>query len=278
MLVSANHGLHGNRVGKIRYTAFEAVEFLGKAGFEAVDVNFCCTTRRGPNHETLLDGDWRENIRKLKKELDDRGMVSESTHAPRACFDEPRDVYEELLRRTIEAARILGARYVVVHPWVSEDKTRTLTEETIRYFAVFEACAKEQGVTLAVENMVSTSPEQLLAIRDALDCGVCWDTGHANIAGRKQYESITALGSALKVLHVHDNYGEKDNHNPPYYGTIDWDGFLCGLKDIGYQGALNFEVNADRIPEAARMEHARYLTKIGKLFAGGGSDELYSNC
>ena len=60
MLVSANHGLHGNRRGKARFTAFEAVEFLGKAGFEAVDVNFCCTTRRGLNHEALLDGDWRE--------------------------------------------------------------------------------------------------------------------------------------------------------------------------------------------------------------------------
>lgn len=269
MLVSANHGLHGNRRGKARFTAFEAVEFLGKAGFEAVDVNFCCTTRRGLNHEALLDGDWRENIRRLRRELDRRGMESESTHAPRACFDEPREVYEELLRRTIEATRMLGAKYVVVHPWVNEDKTRTLTEKTIEYFSEFEAYAKTWEVTLAVENMVSTSPEQLLAIRDALDCGVCWDTGHANIAGRKQYESITTLGDALKVLHVHDNYGEKDLHNPPYSGTVDWEGFLAGLRDIGYQGALNFEVSADRIPEEARMEHAGYLVKIGRLFVSG---------
>lgn len=277
MLVSANHGLYGNRIGKARFTAFEAVEFLGKAGFEAVDVNFCGTTRRGLKHETLLDGDWRENIRRLKRELEGRGMVSESTHAPRACFDEPRDVYEELLRRTIEATKMLGAKYVVVHPKRNEDNTRTLTEETIRYFTEFEAYAKEWGVTLAMENMVSTSPEQLLAIRDGLDCAVCWDTGHANIAGRKQYESITALGSALKVLHVHDNYGEKDNHNPPYYGTVDWEGFLAGLKDIGYQGAMNFEVNADRIPERARMEHARYLVKIGKLFVNGEINETVIN-
>ena len=51
--------------------------------------------------------------------------------------------------------------------------------------------------------------------------------------------------------------------------SVDWEGFLAGLRDIGYQGALNFEVSADRIPEEARMEHAGYLVKIGRLFVSG---------
>lgn len=274
MVLSANNGILGKRLGKPRFTAFEAVRFLSKAGFEAVDVNFFPTTYHGDFHDTILDGDWRSNIEQLKEEIKACGLITESAHGPKVNADEPQEVYQEYLRRSIEAAGMLGAKHMVVHPLMAEDKSRTLVDETIRYFDEFEKYAKEIGVSLAVENMKATSAEDLLAISGGLGCGVCWDTGHANIAGRSQYESVTALGDSLKVLHVHDNYGTADNHNPPGFGTVDWNGFMQGLKDIGYSGCFNFEINAMRLWDGARMENARYLVKVGKLLTGRADDVL----
>ena len=268
MLISANNGLYRVRQGKECFTVFEAVDFCGQAGFEAVDINFFATTRRGAARERILDGDWRSDIQRLNGELKARGLVAESIHTPKAGADEPQDVYEEYLRRSLEAAAMLGARYAVFHPLVDQQKTHTLVDETIRYFREYAQLAVRYGVMLAVENMFSSTPEQLLEICEALGCGVCWDTGHANIAGLDQYKSVTALGEHLKVLHVNDNYGSMDDHNPPYFGTVDWTGFAQALLDIQYEGAFNFEVNASHIPDELRMECARYLVKAGRLLTG----------
>lgn len=272
MLLSVNNGLYGNRPGKDRYTVFEAVEFCRQAGFEAVDINFFGTTKEGRQKEMILDGDWRPGVEKLAGAIRASGLAIESTHGPYADpkghTPPQREMYEDYLERSLEATGMLGAKYMVVHPLVSEDKTDTLADETIRYFGKYSKLAAQHGVTLAVENMFSTTPERLVEICEGLDCVACWDTGHANIKGLDQYDSLAALGEKLKVLHIHDNYGATDNHNPPYFGNIDWERFVAGLRDIGFGGMFNFEINVSAMPEQLRMENAKYIVRSGLLMLG----------
>lgn len=116
--------------------------------------------------------------------------------------------------------------------------------------------------------MPAGSVEDLITIADQLECAVCWDSGHANLAGHSQSESIRKLGDRLKVLHLHDNYGIRDDHNAPYFGDLDWPGIVTVLKEIGYQGTFNYEVSCVKLPEELRIEHARYLVKAARILLG----------
>ena len=50
-------------------------------------------------------------------------------------------------------------------------------------------------------------------------------------------------------MHIHDNDGQTDLHMLPYSYVrnngkdhiIDWDGFIAGLREIGYRGNICFE-------------------------------------
>lgn len=270
MLISTNSGLYSARPGKPRFDMVGAMDFFAAAGFEAVDVNFCGVIYEGLSHEPILDGDWKANVRRLKERIDANHLTVSQTHLPFYHYEpatDPLSFRDQMTYRAIEASAMIGAPYAVIHPQRGEDGN-VLTDETVEILKPFCQAAAEKGVVLALENMLTTGPEELAQMADRLGCVVCWDVGHGNYGGFDQGECLRALGSRIKVLHLHDNYGLKDNHNPPYFGTINWGAFTEALKEIGYEGTFNYEVSAGRIPEGLRMEHARYLVKAAKLLLG----------
>ena len=276
-LLSTNSGLYSARPGQPRLDMLETLDFLARVGFEGVDVNFTGTILPGEFiHEPVLDGDsWRERIAGVKARAEQLGLKIVYSHAPyhnkynREAPDFP--MCDEMMHRSIEATALLGGSHVVVHPVVSADRTVTLAEETVRAVEPLARYGERFGVRLAVENMRSTYPEMLAEIADRAGTDVCWDVGHANILSLNQEESLTALGSRVKVLHIHDNYGPRggnpspvgptfcDLHQPPFLGTVDWDSFLRGLERIGYDGAFNYEIQSAKLPMNVREDLARYL-------------------
>ncbi|MBQ8815591.1 MAG: sugar phosphate isomerase/epimerase [Lachnospiraceae bacterium] len=269
MLLCSNSGTHAANQGEKRYSLFEAVDFLAEVGFEAIDVNFCKTTFQSPEgREDCLDGDnWQENMYRLKARIKEKGLVAALSHLP-FHFDYASDVpvYEHpMMYRSIDACAILNIPYAVFHPLSSKGtEKKTLVEETIQAYTPVAEYALKKGVMLAVENMKHTTAEELIGISERLNCGVCWDTGHANYGGVKQGESLRALGKRLKALHINDNYGKGDNHTPPFLGTIDWMEVMGALREIEYGGVFNYEIKNSRVPESARKEYAEYLVKVGK--------------
>ncbi len=270
MLISTNSGLYSARPGKPRFDMCEAMDFFAEAGFEAVDVNFCAVIYDGFRHEPVLDGDWKENIKRLEQKILEDHLTVSHTHLPFYHYEpakEPLCFQDQMMYRAIEASAMLGAPFAVVHPLCGADG-KTLIDATVELLAPFCRAASERGVVLALENMRTTSPQELAEMADRLGCAVCWDVGHCNLGGFDQGACLRLLGSRIKVLHLHDNYGAKDDHNAPYFGTIDWEAFMELLREIGYEGTFNYEVNASRIPEKLRMEHARYLVKAARLLLG----------
>jgi sugar phosphate isomerase/epimerase len=97
--------------------------------------------------------------------------------------------------------------------------------------------------------------------------GFCLDSGHLHVTGSDPAETIKAIGGRLKTLHLHDNFGDKDQHLAPFLGTINWRTYAESLRDCGYEGDLNFEVNPLRQPgvtETMRELYAGYVLSSGE--------------
>ena len=209
----------------------------------------------------------------------------------------------EYLRRNVapkslHVCRFLGCRYIVIHGFKlayyagSEEKEWEATEAFLEELAPL---AKELGITMCIENLYDSVGDRLVegpccdAVKaarriDAMNerhgaevLGFCFDTGHGNLIHLDFEEFLTTLGKRLKVLHIHDNDGWRDLHQIPFAFTktrenksaTDWDGFVRGLRSIGYEGVLNFETGPalTAFPEELKADVLRFLARIGRYFA-----------
>jgi sugar phosphate isomerase/epimerase len=61
-----------------------------------------------------------------------------------------------------------------------------------------------------------------------------FDIGHANLADgpadERLEQSFAPLRDLVGSVHLHDNHGDKDEHLPPYDGSIDWSTAIPLLK------------------------------------------------
>ena len=102
--------------------------------------------------------------------------------------------------------------------------------------------------------------------------GCCLDVGHANLTHHNIKQYVLELGKYLTILHVHDNNGAEDQHVIPYTclanateHICDWEGFVEGLKEIGYEGAIAFETFRvfRMFPKAVHKKALELIAGIG---------------
>lgn len=213
------------------------------------------------------------------------GIEANSFHAPFAdkidissLDSSQRETSVSEVFRAAEAARILGARYLVLHPG-PEKAGRVPPEEwqlRMRSAAaslneVAHHC-RDLGITLLLENMLPhlmfghTSDILYLlgAIRET-NVGTCLDTGHAFLSGDLR-TVVHKLSGHLRMLHVNDNLGERDDHLPPGDGAIDWTSLIRQLRQWRFHGPLILELSDAGVGSESIMERARaaraYLGEI----------------
>ncbi len=157
-----------------------------------------------------------------------------------------REKYVQLLENRVRFCASAGGDSVVVHPPSGEPGTTILRENLSRSLRVFEEvrplCEKLR-VTLAVENCSRAAEEQLRFYFERFPddfVGFCFDCGHAHY--QKNFAQLKAFADRLKVLHLSDNMGEGDAHQPPFWGTVDWRMVVEWIKSTGYSKPINFEV------------------------------------
>ena len=199
--------------------------------------------------------------------------------------------------KSLHICKFFECKYIVIHGFKlarylgSEELEWKKTEEFIHYLA---PKAKEMGITLCVENLYNElghhmvegpccDVEKMIERIDRINSqynaevlGFCFDIGHANLVGLDFYDFISRLGHRLKVLHIHDNDGVRDLHQVPFSFTktrentpsTDWDGFISGLREIGFDGVLNFEASpvVNSFPEELKDDVLEFLVKIGYYF------------
>ena len=267
----------------------KAFDGLRKIGYDAVD--FTLGDWKKPNLAFKESRKvWTAEFKRARAALDAAGMFASQSHAtfPTDISGEGRltDAYLDEFKKEIEAAAIIGSPYIVIHPinlaMLEKDKERDF-EVNMESFGRLEPVLREFDMQLGVENMFGwdpmrsrrcptgcSLPEDMIRYIDSMHSDrfvACLDTGHMNINSVNPATAVRKLGSRLKLLHVHDNYGVNDEHSAPTQGTIDWHDFAAALAEIGYDGCFNMEVIA-RHPAALDPEltwdYARYAYACAK--------------
>ena len=187
---------------------------------------------------------------------------------------------DKRIHNALKGAKMLGVGYAVIHPNTTTVEKIKFDEEdsfnsVISYLAPYVERAEREGVKLLVENMRPVNkaglvhrycmePDELCRVADKLGIGVCWDFGHANIAGIRQSRALEYVGSRLKLLHVNDNFAVDDEHLIPFHGNIDWKDAMHGLSLAGYEGLFNFELNTSRLPASVRRTYASHVVEVAQ--------------
>lgn len=252
----------------------EGFAFLRECGIEAVDynINDLIPTRELPKgvRAELFDRPMEEFLAyfaPMKEAAEKNGIAFAQMHGPFPMYftdyPEVNDYLIVLTERCMAAAQYLGCPAIVVHPFTLPNQKAKETEINREIYRRLIPAAKKYGVTVCLENMFCSPTGHIIggscadaaeAARyiDALNAeagaecfGYCLDIGHANLTARTIREDIRTLGHRLTVLHIHDNNAQEDLHLMPYSQgakrAVDWEGFIGGLRDIGYRGDLSFE-------------------------------------
>ena len=272
LLKSAFLNIHSYPKDDISLYIRNGLEFFKETGFETAAI--------GTKALVPASGQWQPVVEQALKDAAEVGMPFSDCHLPYFNIKVNTDpVYAEECKQSmftaIDIAKTLGARTAVLHPncaTVTErayDKAQAY-DAAMAHLAPFAEYAAKLGVPVLVENTrlvpgirqstrYCQGPEELCELADALDFGICWDFGHANLAGLKQSQALAYVGTRLKAVHVHDNNGTDDDHTAPFMGSVDWADAMHGLALAQFDGPLNYEVKAGQVPAGLRKDFAKYL-------------------
>jgi len=266
MRVSTSTGICGTVLWKHKmyFSCEESIRAVKEAGFDAVDISFETYEREG---QPMTRPGWKDWVKRQKELCDELELPITQAHAHfytsrqhREFTPLEREEHNSKIVRDIEAAGICGIPWLVMHPITWYDSNGysyelSLKNEIERFKRLGEVAAR-CNVGIAIENIGGPSgenryywtvTEDLMELLNSLNddklFGICWDTGHGNLHNINQPEAIRQMGKRLKALHINDNRGEKDEHQLPYLGCIEWEPLLLALKEVGYAGDFTYEAN-----------------------------------
>lgn len=213
---------------------------VADAGFGGVEI-FCSRSH--------FDYHSQQEIRDFASALAGRNLKLSSMHAPSnrdlgpareggsplsLCEIERVRRIEAMdeFKRAIDVAEVMPFPLMVMHMGGSREtadaRKRDAAFSSLEHLVLH---AKHAGVTLAIENTLSEmgDPAYLKQFVDETRLAglrFCFDTGHAHLADGPEEarleKSFEPLRELVATAHIHDNNGEKDEHLPPFEGTIDW--------------------------------------------------------
>jgi sugar phosphate isomerase/epimerase len=233
----------------------ELIAQIGDAGFHGVEI-FCSRSH--------FDYTSKAEIQNIAGALSDGKLKLASLHAPTSRDlsatregGQPLSICEvervrrieamDELKRAIDVAEELPFSRMIFHMGGSREtadpRKRDAAFSSLEHLILH---AKHVGVTICVENTTSEmgSPAYLRSFVDETRLSGLrfnFDIGHANLADGPEEnriaESFEPLRELVASAHIHDNHGEKDEHLPPYEGSIDWAEAAKLLKTAPEAGA-----------------------------------------
>lgn len=253
----------------------EFLLLIAENGFTAVEV-FCSRAH--------FDYASKPDIQALKGMLEHHKLKLASLHAPTSKDTSamresgiPLSVCEvervrrieamDEFKRAIDVAEELPFPRMVMHMGGSREtadpRKRDAAFSTLEHLVLH---AKHVGVTLCVENTLSELGQPVY-LRSFVDetrltgLRFNFDIGHAHLSDGEEAERIAKAFEPMRELvasvHLHDNHGEKDEHLPPYDGSINWENAIevlntCPEKNLPIVLELKEKVGADA-PEISKQ-------------------------
>ena len=220
---------------------------------------------------------------------DEAGVTIHQIHGhwrypPHDETEELREQRAEWMRRAIRLTAKIGCKNWVIHmmmPYGPNDdgfNDEEFLKINLDFFRKLLPCAKENGVTICLENMpmkhltYSTTAKTLEIIHmiDDENFKLCLDTGHEAIFGSVA-DAVRLAGKDLRTFHIHDNDGKGDRHWFPGMGVVDWKDFMAAIKEIEFDGVLSLECGGNQafFPSASNDARMKILGALWMEIVNG---------
>ena len=247
----------------------ELLEQIAGAGFQGIEI-FCTRSH--------FEYSMKPEIRAMADALEAHKLQLVSLHGPTSrdvsatresgmplsiCEVERVRRIEAMdeLKRVIDVADDLPYARLILHMGgareTADPRKRDAAFSTLEHLILH---AHHAGVTVCIENTTSEmgDPNYLRAFVDETrltGLRFNFDIGHAYLSDFQEDEriekSFAPLHDLVSSVHLHDNHGEKDEHLPPYDGTIDWPAAIKVLKSAPQSNVpLVLELKERTGPEA----------------------------
>lgn len=289
MRLSTSTCIYFNRPDGTKASVLDSVKLCSEAGYRVMDMNFhdCSVFDTPFKHNAWKDWVWR-----IKEQAECLGIEFSQGHSHFYNFCDTntpdKDLLDEYIRRGIEAAGILGIRWLVIHaatdfdsPW----RVRDSRQKTMEYLKPCLELAEKHQVGIAIENLwdlniapqkrYTATAEELAELVDALaidfgNVGICWDIEHSEIMKQDLRESLKLVGSRLKATHISDFIDPREDHILPYRGVIDWTNVMQVLKEAEYDGDFTFEIHRHtmRYPDFLVLMALKESVAVGNYLLG----------
>ena len=286
----------------------ESIKYIQSCGFDAMDfdlnsfINTAKMAKEGisPNFFDQSIEEILASLQPLRDACRETGFFLSQIHAPYPIRFEGNDELNRYLLsvadKSFAIAEFLGCPAVVIHPNAASTKALEWETNLALYRDMIPLIKKYKGVKCCLENLFTRLPggrviegrltciDEICSLHDQLNkeaggdyFGICFDVGHAILTGRDVKEYVKQLGNRLTILHIHDNNGITDLHIAPYscvantkkHTICDWNGFVEGLRTIGYRGVLSFETDLifAVYPPAVYTEVLKLISAIGRYWS-----------
>jgi sugar phosphate isomerase/epimerase len=172
----------------------------------------------------------------------------------------------ELVQSRIELAARLSSRVVIMHTGQPDARDPEPYWTAIRRsLDELEPFARARGVRIALENGTWAVIRSLLGWYGPDYVGLCYDSGHGNLSAEAGLRIAAAeppgirlgagyyvgdggglaglelLRDRLIAVHLHDNDGRDDLHDPLFSGTVDWSRLAGIIATSAYSGPVSME-------------------------------------
>jgi len=196
-------------------------------------------------------------IGQIRRWFDEFGLQLLDLHASEGVEKKWMSVLEyerlagvELVTNRIDMAASLGSDVIImhVHSGRKDAQERGLSDAQLRRsLDALAPHAGKQNVRIAIENGLFEVIRPLLSDYPADFLGLCYDSGHGNFARRKSgLDELESIKDRLISVHLHDNDGKEDQHNPIFSGTVDWPRLARIMAASSYAKCVSMECNMPR--------------------------------
>jgi len=210
----------------------------------------------GNNYCTIDENTILDRIDWIKGICSDAGLAMPALGAYLGCADHARIV------KVAKAASLLGIPVIRVSPYNYDGTVnyRDLFAKAVEDYKYIESVAKEYGIKVVLEtHMGNITPSASAAYRlvsnfDPKYIGVLYDIGNMVYEGYEQYQfGLELLGEYLAHVHVKNaKWVCKESSflktaswavegAPLWEGSANFEKFIAGLKNVGYDGWLSVE-------------------------------------
>ncbi|MBQ0017184.1 MAG: sugar phosphate isomerase/epimerase [Clostridiales bacterium] len=220
----------------VNKTPKETITIVKKAGFDGVFLQW-------------YDGDYKKfdmNVFDQVKLAQELGLEIEFAHL--SYFDindiwleeEKANKFIDRIKNDIVDLKKCGIKMGILH--LTKSDTPPLYNE-VGVKRLQELCnfAKQLGVKIAFENTRKQGYLEFVLDRIKNDnVGICLDAGHCHCYFKDNF-NFEKFRNRIFALHLHDNFGEKDEHLLPFDGTIDWEKMCENIVKANYNGPITLE-------------------------------------